>query len=150
MIKAKTISLLKLCQTGQFGELHIGSSQTEMIEHLGQPTDWANTKPNEDRFCHYGDVQFFFDKQQLWLIHIDWFNGHNNAPRLNEPHQLEPWKIREAASLEEIQNALHTESLAFQTETNYGSTVLKLESGAKIYFQETTQTLDAISLTGEQ
>jgi hypothetical protein len=131
MTESKTISLLELCRTGNFGELNIGSNESEMIEHLGQPTDWANTKANEDKFCHYGDVQFFFDKQQIWLIHIDWFNGRNNAPRLNEPHQLEPWKIREGASLEEIQNVLHAESLVFQSETKYGSTILKLESGAK-------------------
>jgi hypothetical protein len=145
MTDAKTISLLELCRTGQFGALHIGSSESEMIEYLGKPTSWANTKPGEDKFCHYGDVQFFFDQTQLWLIHIDWFNGKNNTPRLNESHTLEPWKIREGASLEEIQTALHAESLVFQTDTKYGSTILKLESGTKIYFDEQTQTLNAIS-----
>jgi hypothetical protein len=145
MRQDRQVSLLELCRTGKFGALHIGSSETEMIEYLGEPTSWANTKANEDKFCHYGDVQFFFDKQQIWLIHIDWFNGPNNAPRLNEPHQLEPWKIREGASLEEIQNALHAEFLAFQSETKHGSILLKLESGTKIYFDEQTQTLNAIS-----
>jgi hypothetical protein len=154
MTDAKTISMLELCRTGHFGALHIGSSETEMIEHLGQPTSWANTKPNEDKFCHYGDVQFFFDRTQLWLIHIDWFNGPNsgpnNAPTLNEPHSLEPWNIREGASLEEIQNALHAESFAFQSESKYGSIILRLESGTKIYFDEDAQTLNAISLSREQ
>jgi hypothetical protein len=145
MQEGQIVSLLELCRTGHFGALHIGSSETEMIEHLGQPTSWANTKPDEDKFCHYGDVQFFFDQTQLWLIHIDWFNGHNNAPRLNEPHKLEPWKIQEGASLEEIQNAMQAESLDFQTETKYGSTILQLDSGTKIYFDEETQTLNAIS-----
>jgi hypothetical protein len=146
MTEAKTISLLELCRTGNFGSLHIGSSETKMIEYLGQPTSWANTKPDEDTFCHYGDVQFFFDQTQLWLIHIDWFNGKNNASRLNEPHRLEPWNIREGASFEEIQDALHKESLTFQTESKYGSTILKLESGTKIYFDEATKTLTAISV----
>jgi hypothetical protein len=150
MTEAKTISLLELCRTGNFGTLHIGSSETEMIEYLGQPTSWANTKPGEDKFCHYGDVQFFFDQTQLWLIHIDWFNGKNNAPRLNEPHRLEPWNIREGASLEEIRNALHAESFALQSESKYGSIILKLESGTKIYFEEGSQTLNAISLSREQ
>jgi hypothetical protein len=145
MTDAKTISMLELCRTGHFGALHIGSSEIEMIEHLGQPTSWANTKPGEDKFCHYGDVQFFFDQTQLWLIHIDWFNGTNNAPTLNEPHTLEPWNIREGASLEEIQNALQAESFVFQSERKYGSIILKLESGTKIYFDEATQTLTAIS-----
>jgi hypothetical protein len=146
----KTISLLELCRTGNFGALHIGSSETEMIEHLGQPTSWANTKANEDRFCHYGDVQFFFDQTQLWLIHIDWFNGTNNAPTLNEPHRLEPWEIREGASAEEIQNALHAESFVFHSESKYGSIIFKLESGTKIYFEEDSKTLNAISLLGKQ
>jgi hypothetical protein len=150
MQQGRQVSLLELCRIGNFGALNIGSNETEMIEYLGEPTSWANTKANEDKFCHYGDVQIFFDKQQIWLIHIDWFNGPNNAPRLNEPHQLEPWEIREGASLEEIQNALHAESFTFQSETKYGSTILKLESGAKIYFEETTQTFNVISLTREQ
>jgi hypothetical protein len=150
MQQGRQVSLLELCRTGYFGALNIGSNETEMIEYLGQPTDWANTKANEDKFCHYDDVQIFFNKLDIWLIHIDWFNGPNNAPRLNEPHQIEPWEIREGASLEEIQNALHAESLRFQIETKYGSTILKLDSGAKIYFDQTTQTLNAISLTGEQ
>jgi hypothetical protein len=144
MQEGQIVSLLELCRTGHFSALHIRSSEIEMIEYLGQPTSWANTKPNEDKFCHYGDVQFFFDQTQLWLIHIDWFNG-NNTPTLNEPHTLESWLIREDASLEEIQNALHTESFTFQSESKYGSTILKLESGTKIYFDEATQTLTAIS-----
>jgi hypothetical protein len=150
MQEGRIVSLLELCRTGQFGALHIGSSESEMIEHLGQPTSWANTKPGEDKFCHYSDVQFFFDQTKLWLIHIDWFNGTNNAPTLNEPHTLEPWNIREGASLEEIQNALHAESFAFKSESKYGSIILKLDSGTKIYFEEDAQTLNAISLSREQ
>ncbi len=140
------VSLLELCRTGNFGALQIGSNETEMINYLGQPTAWANTKTHEDKFCHYDDVQIFFGNLHIWLIHIDWFNGLNGKPRLNEPHTLEPWVIREDASLEEIKEALHAESLPFQTETKYESTILKLESGAKIYFSEDTKMLDAISV----
>jgi hypothetical protein len=147
MTTPQTVSLLELCHTGTFGALRMGSTESEMVTYLGQPTAWANTKASEDRFCHYGDVQFFFSKQELWLIHVDWFNGNNKAPRMNEPHQLESWKIREGASLAEIQNALHAESLSFQSKTHYGSTVLELASGAKVYFDKDEQTLNAISLS---
>jgi hypothetical protein len=146
MQQGQIVSLLELCRTGQFGALQIGSSETEMIEYLGQPTAWAaNIKANKNRGCHYDDVQIFFHNSRLDLIHIDWFTGPNNTPRINEPHQLEPWLIREGASLEEIQNALHAESLSFQSETKYGSIIVQLESNTKIYFDEETQTLTAIS-----
>jgi hypothetical protein len=145
MAKKKVISLLEFLQTGKFGALQIGSTEAEMLEFLGQPTAWADTTPNENKFCHYADVQFFFFKAQLYLIHIDWFSGSNNAPLLNEPHYLEPWLIREHTSLEEIQNALHTESLFFQMESKHGSIILKLESNTKIYFDEETKLLTAIS-----
>jgi hypothetical protein len=72
---------------------------------------------------------------------------HCTHRRLNEPHQLESWKIREGASLTEIQNAPLAESLSFQSKTQYGSTILELASGAKVYSDEDAQSLNAISLS---
>jgi hypothetical protein len=138
--------LREFCRSGKFGLLGIGSREAEVIEYLGQPTSWANTKPEDAKFCHYGDVQFFFDRLGLSLIHIDWFSGAHNTPSLSIPHQLEPWMIREGASLEEIQDAFHAESLLFQSECSYGSIVLRLTSGALIYFDEDTRKLNAVSV----
>ena len=145
-MQAQIVSLLELCRTGNFGPLRIGSSETEMIEYLGQPTGWGNTKPHEDKFCHYGDVQILFQHMQLWTVHIDWFSGINNVPSLNEPHQLEPWVIRENADLEIIQNALHKESLSFRYELTNSSIILTLESNTKICFNNEFETLTAVSL----
>ncbi len=146
MQEGQIISLLELCRTGQFGALKIGSSETEMTIFLGEPTGWGNTRPHEDKFCHYGDVQMLFHQMQLWIIHTDWFSGINNIPILNKPHQLEPWVIRENADLETIQKALREKSLSFRYELTNSSIILTLESNTKIYFNDGFETLTAVSL----
>jgi hypothetical protein len=45
---------------------------------------------------------------------------------------------------------LHAESFVFHSESKYGSIIFKLESGTKIYFEEDSKTLNAISLLGKQ
>lgn len=147
MTKAKTISLLELCRTGQFGALKIGSSEREMTTFLGEPTGWGVDPTPGETYCHYGDVQFFFhNTNSLYLIHIDWFSGKNHAPILSKPHQLESWALHGDANQETIEHALHSASLPFQTESKFESIVLKLESNVEIAFSSDTCDLYAISV----
>ena len=144
MLKAQRISLLEFCRTGRFGTLDAGASQDDMIEYLGEPTAWNFGKHKE--FCHYADVQIFFNEHRLYLIHIDWFSGRNNTPTINTPHQLEPWILNANAHIDEIIHALGQEKLKFQQEVQAESIVLKLVSGVKIGFNQETQILDAITM----
>ena len=144
MLKAQHISMLEFCRTGRFGTLDAGASQDDMIEYLGEPTAWDGGQ--HKAFCHYGDVQIFFNERSLYLIHIDWFSGTNNTPVLNRPHQLEPWVLNANAQINEIIHALGQEKLEFKQEVQAESIVLKLVSGVKIGFNQKTQILDAITM----
>ena len=105
------ISLLTFIQTGRLGEIGLGSSRTEVELSFGPPDAWdARFSWPRARIWKYGDFEFHFDYERLWLIFTDAFDGALNMGQL----PFDSWKIRSGVTQAEVANWLEEEGVAFQ------------------------------------
>lgn len=66
-------SLKELIQDGNFGLIELGMSRVGVEEILGSPDCWGGNECNyrQANIWKYGDVEFYFQDETLWMIFID-------------------------------------------------------------------------------
>jgi hypothetical protein len=108
-----TASLEEFARSGRLGPIALGLTRREVSETLGSPTNWLNGKPvGQSAIWKYGDVEVYFDDEdRVHLIHFDWFKVPAGGPTL----QLSPWVIRQGLPLNELEGALRTAGIPFDT-----------------------------------
>lgn len=67
------ISLLQWIQSGKFGPLQIGDSRQKVLETFGEPPNWMTEPIPKSPIWKYGDIEFYFQNDILWMILLDDF-----------------------------------------------------------------------------
>lgn len=69
------LPLLTFIQTGRLGEIGVGSTRAEVELSFGPPDAWDARFPwPRASYWKYGDFEFHFDHERLWLIFSDTFD----------------------------------------------------------------------------
>ena len=85
------ISLREWIATGKFGAIQIGDTRADVAACLGKPPQWSTPAktPAKAEIWKYGDIEFYFNDETLWMIFADDFE----IPVGNAPIELDSWKV---------------------------------------------------------
>ena len=87
------ISLREWIATGEFGPIQIGDTRADVATCFGTPQNWGPWKSNatyeKAEIWKYGDIEFYFNDETLWMIFADDFE----IPVGNEQIELDAWKV---------------------------------------------------------
>jgi hypothetical protein len=104
------ICLRDFIATGAFGPLSLGANREEVKSAFGVPPTWSTESACERAaIWKYGDIEFHFDNDRLWLIFADDFD----QPRGGASLQIEAWIVRRDLSLAAAETALQGAGIAF-------------------------------------
>lgn len=108
-------SLEDFARTGQLGPISLGASRAEVARAFGTPTDYhvnLNSGGNSletSAIWKYGDIEFHFDDDRLWLFHCDVFD----VPQGGGGMALYPWVVRRGMGLRELEAALRASGVGY-------------------------------------
>lgn len=103
------VSLRDWAATGRFGPLEIGDSRGRVEAVFGAPSDWMNGYPaSTSPIWKYGDIEFYFDQDRLWMIFADDFRELKGAG-----FDLDAWVLNGSARVEDVAEALKREKILF-------------------------------------
>jgi hypothetical protein len=78
------VSLQSFVSSGDLGPISLGCSPEELVRCFGDPeaTGGTSRKQRQPTIWKYGDVEFYFPRDDRWLemIHIDRFSGPGGIP----------------------------------------------------------------------
>ncbi|HEX8463891.1 MAG TPA: hypothetical protein VF627_04670, partial [Abditibacterium sp.] len=68
-------SLVDFLRNGAFGSIELGMNRLAVEQHLGAPDTWHSDAKNYQiaTIWKYGDVEFYFQNETLWMIFMDDF-----------------------------------------------------------------------------
>ena len=119
------ISLRAFLSTGTFG---VPEDMSAVAKKHAGPLIWK-----------YGDVEFHFENEALWLIHIDSFTGEDFAPSGGRRLELDPWFVSDGAPLRTIAEELSVAGLGPRTvvEPHFDRILIVLPAGIELGFSGT-------------
>src|SRR5262245_58620647 len=130
----ETISLKNFFRTGEFGNLHFGLKEEEVLSLLGKPDAFGSTsrKYRKPSVWKYGDVELFFDREtrRLWLIVINFWEP--TIPSGGTGIKLDPWIIKGGLTQLELINRLDQEAIQYKQIPPINSGTAELLVGASI------------------
>lgn len=101
-------------QSGALGSLRLGDTRADVERHLGLPTNWHATtnNPQESDIWKYGDVEFYFNGDILWMIFADDFD----IPTGDQTLDLDPWIISGKLTCSEAEKSLNEAGISYRKE----------------------------------
>ena len=129
----KPASLLEFARTGAFAGITIGHSRRQVESILGLPETWGMPpSPIESaEIWKYGDIEFYFHDDELWMIFTDTFEILTGGPSMN----LNPWIIRYGMHQHDFEAALRKEQITFTCAHNrHNEGEIDLTTDAKVCF----------------
>lgn len=99
-------------RTGEFGPVRLGVSRAELQGYLGEPEDWgpAPKAKHHAGIWKYGDIEFHFNGDTLWLIFAD----DVEELRGGETIDLDPWILDGNALVEQVLEGLAAAHIPYQ------------------------------------
>jgi len=130
-----TASLPDFLRTGALGPIRLGFSRQEVHLALGNPDDWQNvTEPGQlPDIYKYGDIEFHFDRDRLWLLHSDSFDTLHGGAAI----QFDPWIARRGTPLTEALGQLTAHDIAhrrIEWPHEEDVTVIETDAGVQLHF----------------
>ena len=107
-------SLKEFIQTGALGALRPGDTRQKVEEYLGPPREWhINGKtPLTSDIWKYGDVEFYFNVDALWMIFMDDFE----TPKGDQTLELDPWIISGQLTSAQFEEHLRASGTTYRKE----------------------------------
>ena len=103
-------SLLEFARTGQFGPLRCGTSREELLAALGAPPLWGTEQDREiASIWRYGNVEFYFDEDRVWMI----FSDHEDLSDGGETLRVNRWIVRRGLPRLDFETQLTKEAIEF-------------------------------------
>jgi len=123
-----TASLQEFARTGQLGPIVLGFTRLEVSEQLGPPTNWSD----DNNIWKYGDAEIYFEDNQVWLIHFDWFEVPVGSPAL----KLQPWIVRLGLLLPDLETGFRQVGIEFKSyhPDPWNDDCVKVVTSAGVYF----------------
>ena len=108
------ISLRAWIATGRFGAIQLGDTRSDVAAVFGAPTLWSTPAKTPDRapIWKYGDIEFYFQDDNLWMIFADDFA----VPRGNAQIELDAWIISGKLTLNAMERHLIRASIGYRKE----------------------------------
>ena len=99
-------------QTGEFGPIRLGLSRRQLRSRLGEPEAWgpAPRAKHNAGIWKYGDVEFHFNGDMLWLIFAD----HVTTLKGGRAIDLDPWVLNGNATINQALSDLEESHIPFQ------------------------------------
>ncbi len=107
-------SLKEFIQNGSLGSLQVGDSRATVLSNLGAPHLWhanATNFQNAD-IWKYGDVEFYFQNDALWMIFMDDFIVPTGGATL----ELDPWIISGQLACADAEKHLRASAISYRRE----------------------------------
>ena len=106
------VSMLDFLRTGEFGPVRLGISRAQLRGHLGEPEEWgpAPKAKHHAGIWKYGDIEFHFNGDALWLIFADHVEQLHGGRAID----LDPWILGGAASVEQVLESLTAAHIPYQ------------------------------------
>ena len=94
------ISMQDFLRTGEFGPVFLGMSRGQIRGLLGAPEDWgpAPRAKHNAGIWKYGDIEFHFSGDTLWLIFADDVEELKGGRTID----LDSWVFNEAATVKQV------------------------------------------------
>ena len=108
-----TATLQMFFASGLLGPVGLGADRSFVETSFGAPDDFDAESPGPlcAQIWKYGDVEFHFDGDRVWLIHIDQFSGSDARPTGNAGLDLDPWLTADRLPLDAFVDALKQSGL---------------------------------------
>ena len=108
------ISLREWIATGKFGEITNGATRAEVCNCIGEAPNWGvpTTDIETAEIWKYGDIEFYFSGDLLWMIFTDDFE----IPRGCEAFELDAWEIKRDCTLTEMECHLSEAGIVYRVE----------------------------------
>jgi hypothetical protein len=99
--------------SGSLGPVGLGADRAIVETTFGPPDDFDAGSPSPEgaQIWKYGDVEFHFERDQVWLIHIDRFSGSGATPIGSAGLDLDPWVTADGLALDTFVDALKQSGL---------------------------------------
>lgn len=128
------VSLLEFLKTGRFGSLEVGDSRRRVEQLFGAPPSWsAEHEVERASIWKYGDIEFYFNDDLLWMIFADGFSILSGARRL----KILPGVLSGRARVEDVVETFKREKISFTRSSFDGcerGVRLKTEAGVELTF----------------
>lgn len=108
------VSLEDFIGTGLFGPLEPGVPRAKVEAWLGPPDNWDGGayQYQSAAIWKYGDVEFHFDNELLWMIFLDSFG----LPGGGSQRDLEPWIISDQLTCAQAEQQLVLAGITYRKE----------------------------------
>lgn len=128
------IDFLEFIKTGRFDCIKLGQKKDYILNNFKNPDSvWNDT--SENSIWLYGNIEFHFAENELYMI----FSDHFNHEKLNagEHISIDRWIFERPRrlSLKNVIQELNTHSIDFHKNTTKLNIELKLNSGVILYFE---------------
>jgi hypothetical protein len=111
VIKVMRVSLKRLLATGEFGDLHAGVTDEQVLQRLGEPDEVGGASrryPRAWRY-YYGNVQLCFDRQAAnVLLGVIWNAVEDGGFRVPCTWVVEDWDLTPEMGFEQVEEYLRS------------------------------------------
>lgn len=126
-------SLLEFAREGSLVGIRVGHSRRFVESILGLPKTWGMPPSliENAKIWKYGDIEFHFCNDELWMIFADTFEVPTGGSSLN----LDPWVIRYGMPQQEFERELRKEHITFScSDSRHNVGELVVMTNAKVCF----------------
>lgn len=129
------IDFLEFIKTGKFDCIKIGQTKEYILENFPKPDSIWDDYHTSSNIWTYGNIEFHFSKNELYMI----FSDHFNYQKLNAGKHIsiDRWIFERPRrlTLKNVIQELNTHHIDFQKTTTKLNIELKLNSGVILYFE---------------
>lgn len=148
-MKKHQIDILDFFKTGQFANLYVGQTATDVLNNFAKPNSIWHDKISNTEIWTYGNIELFFDKNQLFMIYTDHFHHQilHGGKFLHIKKRL--FKKPKKLTLQNVVKFLLKHKIEFQTIYQRDlNLILRLKSNVCLNFElDTSLADDQIMLT---
>jgi hypothetical protein len=108
-----SVKLRTFLASGSLGPIAIGVERAVVETTFGSPDDFDAGSKNHHvaEIWKYGDLELHFDRDKVWLMHIDRFSGPGKTPVAASGLDFDPWVIVGGLSLAAFADAVEQSGL---------------------------------------
>jgi len=135
------INLLTFIKHGKFGSFQLGESRDSFLYNFPSPDDFEEGDDWRDgnfEIFTYGDIEFHFYKDKLYLIFADYFNLLDGGVSFSFEDSWIFEKEFNILTVEYVTLKLIEEKIEFSikwSEKSLGTVLLKTKSGVELLFE---------------
>lgn len=129
------IDILEFLKFGKFDYIELGQTKSWILKNFPDPDDFNHSHlfSNNCSIWRYGNIEFHFDNDKLYLIYSDYLNDLDGGRYI----QLNKWILEDSAKLTllEVLRKLNEANIDYHKYQESNLINLKLDSGVILSFE---------------